>query len=713
LEQKLLVKLPELLQVVDNVLSSQDSERGSVTLYVSYSGSSRLDNTTQTFSDGESLTCNQIISSGLLGNSTIAAGTPFANTLSNDATATGSVFQIEEGVYFIRGYFVNVNKESLILDQYTNKPSYRVGLFVSEEIINANADESLNDNSQGFNNYGAPGADRLQISVSLFKKSIDDFNDDNFVELATIENGNLKTSLTRRGGASRGNGAVFHEDLNDVLARRTFDESGHYIVKPFNVSIVNSLNNNLGNQGLYEPGQFTAGGTAANADLALCRISPGKAYVKGYEIETIGNTIIDLPKPRTTRTVENQFLRYNTGPTLKLNSVHRSPTVGVGNTFILSLRDERIGGNSETAPGKEIGFARVFDFRLESGSYNSALPDDNEWGMSMYDIQPFTEIEVNESLSLTIPSYVEGSNSGATAFLRSPVVGTALTVYDKKGEFIKNETLVFRSGISTQSTTINRIAKTITPYGISNVKSVYSNTGIAADPDNHENIAGINTFSANVVQTPSATIGVASVTKVDSMGISTVTSSNKLFPGNIKVNSLLQYSDISISDDPITAKVVSVGSSHITVTGVTTVTGVVSGNLPASDFVASDLELLTTQLDSSSDSTLFTELPKENISTINLTDAEITIRKTFTVTITDEQLNSTSLGTVTLPEGETYLPYSDERYTLIRSDGVTESLSADKFQFSTNLREVQIRNLGTNNVGAKLIVTGQKIEYKS
>ena len=47
--------------IVDNVLSSQDSERGSVTLYVSYSGSSRLDNTTQTFSDGESLTCNQII----------------------------------------------------------------------------------------------------------------------------------------------------------------------------------------------------------------------------------------------------------------------------------------------------------------------------------------------------------------------------------------------------------------------------------------------------------------------------------------------------------------------------------------------------------------------------------------------------------------------------------------------------------------------------
>jgi hypothetical protein len=697
--------------VVDNILSSQDSERGSVTLYVSYSGSSRLDNTTQTFSDGESLTCNQVISSGLLGNSTISSGTPFANTISSEASSTGSVFQIEEGVYFIRGYFVNVNKESLILDQYSNRPSYRVGLFVSEEVINANADESLTDNSQGFNNYGAPGADRLQISVSLFKKSIDDFNDDNFVELATIVNGDLKVSPSKS-GSSRANGAIFHSDLTDVLARRTFDESGHYIVKPFNVSIVNSLNDNLGNRGLYEPGQFTPGGTAANADLALCRLSPGKAYVKGYEIETTSNTIIDVPKPRTTKTIENQFINYNTGPTLKLNSVYRSPTVGVGNTFILSLRDERVGVNSETAPGKEIGFARVFDFRLESGSYNSALPDDNEWGMSMYDIQPFTEIEVNESISLTIPSYVEGSNSGATAFLRSPVVGTALTVYDKKGEFIKNETLVFRSGISTQSIAVNRVAKTITPYGISNVKSVYSNTGIAADPDNQENIVGINTFSANVVQTPSATIGIASVTAL-SDGISTVTSSNKLFPGNIKANSLLQYSDISISDDPITAKVVSVGSSHITVTGVTTVTGVVNGKLPENNFTTSDLELLTTQLDVSSDNTLFTILPKQNIAAVNLTDAEIHIRKTFTVTIANNQLDSTSLLTVTLPEGETYLSYSDERYTLIRSDGVTESLSADKFQFSSDLREVQIRNLGTDNQDAQLIVTAKKSNIKS
>ena len=699
--------------VVDSIIPSADSERGNLTLYIAYQGSARTDNTTQTFSNGESLTCNQVLSSGLLGNSTIPAGAPFASTLTSNATATGSVFQIESGVYFIRGHFVNVSKESLVLDQYSNTPSYRIGLFVNEEIVNSNTDESLNDNSQGFNNYGAPGADRLKISVSLFKKALDDFNDDNFILLGTVINGVLQTP-TRR-GSTRPGGSVFYDDLTDVLARRTYDESGHYIVKPFNISLVNSLNNNLGNQGLYEEGQFTAGGSTPTDDLSVLRISPGKAYVKGYEVETISPTFIDVAKPRTTRTIEDQFLPYNTGPTLKLNAVHRAPTVGVGNTFILSLRDQRVDA-AEIAAGKEIGLARVFDFRLESGSYNSSFPDENEWGMSMYDVQPYTELIINQATELQVPAYVKGNSSGATAFLRSPVnAGTALTVYDKKGDFINNEVLVITSGISTQAVSINRTVTNINAFGISDVKSVYSNTGIAAGT-NGDAIAGINTFSANVVQTTSSIIGVSSISAINLVtGISTITSSNKNFPGNLKVNNLIQYSDPTTSDDPIMARVVGIvtAARQVTVSGVSTITGTVDGALPTSSFTTSDLEIVTTQLDPSSDNTLFTQLPQQHISSVDLTDGRIQIRKTFSVTITNNQLDSTSTAAITLPVGETYLSYSDERYALIRSDGSTESLSSDKFGFSADRRELQIRGLGSNNEGAQLIVTVEKTKPKA
>ena len=259
---------------VDKVLLPQDSERGNLTLYINYLSSSVQNNSTQQFFDGESLVSNLTITSGLLGNTSIVAGQPFAVTISNNSNAIGSSFSISEGIYFVRGQFVNVNSETLILDQYNNTPSYRVGLFVNEEIINSDIDESLTDNSQGFNNYAAPGADRLKISVSLLKKSLNDFDDNNFVELATINVGVLRSQVT----------TTEYNLIADELARRTYSESGDYIVKPFDVSIKESLNNNLGNQGIFNLNQFTYGGETPSDDLVIYQVSSGKAVIRGYDL---------------------------------------------------------------------------------------------------------------------------------------------------------------------------------------------------------------------------------------------------------------------------------------------------------------------------------------------------------------------------------------------------------------------------------------------
>jgi hypothetical protein len=338
---------------VDKVLLPQDSERGNLTLYINYLSSSVQNNSTQQFFDGESLVSNITITSGLLGNTSIVAGQPFAVTISNNSSTVGSAFSISDGIYFVRGQFVNVNSETLILDQYNNTPSYRVGLFVNEEVINSDIDESLADNSQGFNNYAAPGADRLKISVSLLKKSLNDFDDNNFVELATINVGVLRSQVT----------TTEYNLIADELARRTYSESGDYIVKPFDVSIKESLNNNLGNQGIFNLNQFTYGGETPSDDLVIYQVSSGKAVIRGYDVETISTTFLDVQKPRTVKTLENQSINYNTGQTLSLNNVYGTPVIGIGNTYILSLRDERSGVSQITAPGKEIGVARVYDFR--------------------------------------------------------------------------------------------------------------------------------------------------------------------------------------------------------------------------------------------------------------------------------------------------------------------------------------------------------------
>ena len=383
--------------VVETVLYPQDSERNNLTLYVNYLSSNTQNNSTQTFSDGEELSSSVIITSGLLGNTTIGANTTFATTLSTNASATGSAFQIQDGVYFIRGNFVNVGTETLLLDQYSNAPSYRIGLYIDEQIVNSDMDESLNDNSQGFNNYAAPGGDRLRISTSLFKKPLDDFNDDNFVELATVTDGVLQTQPS--GSTS------YAKTFMDVLARRTEAECGDYYIAPFDVTLENSLNDEEGNRGMFKEGQFTPGGSTPSDNLGVYKVSPGRAFVKGYEVQTIGPVFLDVEKPRSTATIENLTFAYNTGPTLKINRVDGSPTIGVGNTYVVSLRDHRVGYTTSALPGKEVGVARVFDYRLESGSYNTSDGNLNEWEISLYDVQTITEIAVSTACTLTVPTF--------------------------------------------------------------------------------------------------------------------------------------------------------------------------------------------------------------------------------------------------------------------------------------------------------------------
>ena len=676
---------------VDKVLLPQDSERGNLTLYINYLNSSTQNNSTQTFSDGEELVCNTVITSGLLGNTSIPTDSPFALTLTSGAAATGSAFQIDNGIYFIRGNFVNVNKETLLLDQYGTNPNYRVGLNIVEEIVNSDLDENLNDNSQGFNNYSAPGADRLKISVSLFRKSLTDFNDDNFVELATISNGIIKSKVDR-GDLGGGPGYL---DIRDTLAKRTYAESGDYYVKPFDVSFVNSFDDGLGSRGLFRAGQFTYGGSTPSDNLGIYRISPGRAFVRGYDIETIDPTFIDVEKPRSTKTIEDQSIIYNTGPTVTLNRVYGSPTLGIGNTYVLSLRDSRIGVTSTTAPGNEIGLARVYDFRLESGTYSASNSNTNQWDISLYDVQTYTKITLNAPITLSTPTFIKGANSGATAFLASSVTNSsALTVYETEGNFIQNESFIF-DGIDN-----GRIAIAITSHSISDVKSIFGST---------DGIIGINTFSADIIQSSIFNVGIATIT-ASSGGVSTVRSVNPLFPGPaVKVGNIIQYSDLATSVDPILAKVVSVGSSTIAIQGVANITGVANGTLPSATYNATDFKILSTKLKASSDNTLYTKLPKNNISSVDLTDASLSIRKTFTVNISSGQLSTPVLAGT----NETFLPFDDERYTLIRSDGGTELLTADRLSFLVGGTQLQVLNLGPNDTGAKLTATLKKVKPKA
>ena len=111
------------------------------TLFVQYE-TSGTSNTANAFTDGETIQ----VATSLSGTSTTVSAVVRFNT-------TGSSgFMWHAGVYYINGFHVQVDEQTLILDKYTNTPSYRVGLLVTESFVTPNDDTSLNDNAQGTSN---------------------------------------------------------------------------------------------------------------------------------------------------------------------------------------------------------------------------------------------------------------------------------------------------------------------------------------------------------------------------------------------------------------------------------------------------------------------------------------------------------------------------------------------------------------------------------
>ena len=660
-------------------ITDEQSERSNFTLYVDYFESSSTDLATSQFLDNEVLLTDENIT---FSTTFIAAGEGFSRTIATNAAATASAFAINDGVYFLRGYFVDVYSDLIILDQYGDTPSYRVGLNVVESIVSSDIDPSLNDNAQGYNNFAAPGADRLKITATLLKKTIDDLNDQSFVQLAEVKNGVLRDIVT----------ATDYNLLGDELAKRTFDESGHYYIKEFVSTVRESLNNGFGNRGVYNANQTTDGGQTPNDNLAIYKISPGRAYVRGYEVSKKASTFLDVPKPRTTNLIEGQSVNFGFGPTFSVNRVFGSATIGFNTTNTLSLRDQRVGGTQTTRPGNEIGVARIYDFALESGSYDTTTPDLNQWDLSLFDVQTYSDVTVNEAVTLTTPTFIQGQSSGASAFLRFDVsAGTALTAYDVQGDFFIGERLLF-NGVDTNARSVTNL----TNNELSNVKSVFGIVGSGT------------TFSADLIQYPVRTIGIASITAA-SGGISTVSSPGFTFPGIVTTGGLVQYS-IPTNSIPSFGRVTGVNNSSFTIEAVTTVTGFRDGALPTSATEVTDLTTVESKYqrnagsgNASSNATLFSRFPKSNISSVDLNGASIVVRKQYSTTITNNSTATLSAGT-----DEVFLPFDEERYIVIRSDGSTEALTADKFDFTSGSTQLTINGLGANDSGTVVITTLRK-----
>ena len=670
-----------------------NTDNNNIILFLDY-GQSGDDYKENIFRDNENLIT---LSDIRFGNSNvISANQEFGKTINLGSTSVGSAAFVADGVYFIRGYFVRVAPQTIILDNFNTNPTYRVGLFISEEIINSDIDETLYDNARGYSNYAAPGADRLKISTTLIKKDINDFNDQNFIELLRLNNGFVEEIVNE----------TQYNIIAKELARRTYDESGDYYITPFDIIPRNSLNNRVGNDGLFVEGQLTPSGNVPSDNLMTYKISPGKAYIRGFEVIKDGQTFIDIDKPRTTSSVSSEGISFNCGPSLFVNNVYGQPSVGLAITDYLSLRDSRLGSNKTVASGAEIGIAKAYDYAILNSTGITTT-----YELRLFDIQTFTKIGLSTNITLPVSSLVEGKTSGARGYLRSAVSGsTELVLQDVSGTFVKDENLSI-SGISTYG----QVVKSIKDYNLSDINSVfaYRSTSTSTVGFNADLVLSNATQPSLNIPNSSANITIPSFTisaKDPDSGISTVTSTTTNFIGIATVGNIVGYAKPGFSTvtyNRITS--VSSDGKSLELSSVTSVPEVCDGETTESEVNTSELFIRSPKITNVLDPSLTTPLSKRNVSTINTEETDITLKRQYNI-------SSFSGNTIIAPSLDTdftYLPFDDQRYSLCYSDGVIENLTSDKFIFTNGFKNLQISNLSVaSGSNATLIVTTKKSKVK-
>ena len=638
------------------LLPDEDSRVNDVTLYVTYITSGN-DFSQNVFSDGEELVCNENVQYGL---STINAGEVFASLTTIDATSIGSAALITKGVYFIRGYFVNVDEQKIVLDPYKNNSSYRVGLQVDEKIITAKDDESLFDNAKGFSNFAAPGADRFQIKLTLIKKNLTDNDDTDFIELMRIDKGQIKIIETKSE----------YNIIRDYIADRTFDESGNYSVNPFTVSVFNSLNNGIGNNGLYYPQELTEQQNTPDDDLMCIKISSGRAYVAGYDVDKNGTTILDIEKPREVGISSAASLGYELGNLLKVNTVSGLPDSG----SVIQIY------NNFNGTGDIIGSARVYSFNLEDANYAN---DATVWDLRLFDLQTYTSVTLNQSVSsseVREGSFIKGKSSGASGYSVGAGSGATINVVQTSGTFHKGESIEIDG-----SSDVSRTISVATAYNTQNIKSVVG-TG----------------FTANSALERFAIPNGIRIVNIDSSS-NTVNAGGKAFTG-LRVGSIVRYQKpgatietynrvVSISTDGLSITLQAIASS---------VSGVYDGTLPSANMT---VEMFAGAPIVRGSGQLFIPLAHKNVSQVNLTSSEFKMSKIISGKNTDGN-GQITLGNADITDltNASYEPFDAEKYSVATSGNTIVPITASKRDADGS----QIILNAAAGAGAKVLVSLSK-----
>jgi hypothetical protein len=384
---------------------------------------------------------------GIVGNFT-ASGVGNAATNGTDAIQ----ISVAEGVFYVDGYFVYSSGQTTIpyntsdegIRVFSN-PTATVGFRVDKIIINATQDETLRDPAAGFYNFNAPGSDRFKIDLVMkfetFTALAGDasnlvFTSESFLELVRIVDGNTTKKVLYSD----------YSEIEEALARRTYDESGHYTVTTPKIRVV-------------EHGTAFA---PADPNKFAVGIEPHKSYVSGFEIDTQSTLFLSVDKARDIHRVisepfdtilGNYFVVDKTTSLIGQNANSTDPD-GIAVRLVRGDRYEIQASGQEA-----LGYCNVLALRVA----NTGTPN-AEYRLYVHNIEMLSGKNITNAIRLnpldgvaspiqTLPIYIADTNNVGP---HSPNIRSLLFPTASNGTISENGVVSGQAGTTQLTTQVHR-----------------------------------------------------------------------------------------------------------------------------------------------------------------------------------------------------------------------------------------------------------------
>jgi len=313
------------------------------TFYIDYTSTSAGN---KVFQGGETLEIYKISSYDIGTTTNVTETLETTISVTNFPNPVGNSFGLRAapGIIFQKGHFLFTEEQLVVVSKYTNVPDgVSIGYVVEERLISSLQDPSLFDNANGSTNENAPGADRLKlIPVLTALPTLDADADTTFFTLTRYSNGS----------------AVFLRDvsqynaLGEEMARRTFEESGDYIVRDFKTKVIR------------------------RDDILKASVGSGIAYVKGYRVENLAEVLLDIDPIANTSVDErsNQAVSFNYGGYLNILDIANTGVVPIDTLSTVTLQNGA-SANTGTARVRNITDDKIFlfDIRLDGSNEISGV----------------------------------------------------------------------------------------------------------------------------------------------------------------------------------------------------------------------------------------------------------------------------------------------------------------------------------------------------